>query len=125
MDCDDAILGWIYQHERPNWKPLQAALGSELVSWFMWMFEIELVTGPRLHAYKHSTTRRYLFLDASGQAYDDRGDGRYSQRSLSVAIIRGFAGWERCSPAERDLAALRLAVRRARQAATSVVSRHY
>lgn len=33
------------------------------------MFEVELESGLRLHAYKHRETRRYLHLDKEGRAF--------------------------------------------------------
>jgi hypothetical protein len=35
----------------------------------MWMHEVELEDGTRLHAYKHHETRRYLHLDHGGRAF--------------------------------------------------------
>jgi hypothetical protein len=35
----------------------------------MWMFEVELESGLRLHAYKHIETRKYLHLDKEGRAF--------------------------------------------------------
>jgi len=72
--------------EHPDWGPL-IELAPEHVDDFMWMFEVELENGVRLHAYKHWETRRYLHLDHSGRAFvylwdenlaaDD--DGRYEE----------------------------------------------
>jgi hypothetical protein len=53
----------------------------------MWMFEVELENGLRLHAYKHWETRRYLHLDHGGRAFvyiwnDDltaEDDGHYEE----------------------------------------------
>jgi hypothetical protein len=73
-------------YERPDWGPL-VKLAPEHVDDFMWMFEVELENGIRLHAYKHWETRRYLHLDHGGRAFvyiwnedltaDD--DGRYEE----------------------------------------------
>jgi hypothetical protein len=38
--------------ETPNWKPL-LDLEPDHVDDFMWMFEVELDGGARIHAYKH------------------------------------------------------------------------
>ncbi len=72
--------------EHPDWGPL-IELAPEHVDDFMWMFEVELENGVKLHAYKHWETRRYLHLDHSGRAFvylwdenlaaDD--DGRYEE----------------------------------------------
>lgn len=44
-------------------------LAPEHLGDFMWMHEIELEDGTRLHAYKHYETRRYLHLDHGGRAF--------------------------------------------------------
>jgi hypothetical protein len=72
--------------DRPDWGPL-VTLAPDRVDEFMWMFEVELENGTRLHAYKHWETRRYLHLDHGGRAFvyiwnedlaaDD--DGRYEE----------------------------------------------
>jgi hypothetical protein len=73
-------------YDRPDWGPL-AKLAPEHLDDFMWMFEVELEGGTRLHAYKHWETRRYLHLDHGGRAFvyiwnDDLtadDDGRYEE----------------------------------------------
>lgn len=52
----------------PAWEPL-IALAPEHVDDFMWMHEVELEDGTRLHAYKHSQTGRYLHLDQAARAF--------------------------------------------------------
>jgi len=56
------------QYDEPEWGPL-LELAAEHVDEFMWMFEVELESGLRLHAYKHIETRRYLHLDKEGRAF--------------------------------------------------------
>jgi hypothetical protein len=56
------------RYERPDWAPL-VELAPEHVEDFMWMFEVELENGVRLHAFKHWETRRYLHLDHGGRAF--------------------------------------------------------
>lgn len=60
--------GQVLQFERPVWEPL-IELVAERVDEFMWMHEVELEDGTRLHAYKHRETRRYLHLDHGGRAF--------------------------------------------------------
>jgi hypothetical protein len=55
-------------HDKPEWEPL-LELAAEHVDEFMWMFEVELESGLRLHAYKHWETRKYLHLDKEGRAF--------------------------------------------------------
>ena len=114
---DDVVRGWVRQHDQPEWRPLLAVVGRELVGWFMWMWEVELADGGRLHAYKHSGTRRYLYVDAAGRAYEEHPVGQFRPRSLPICIIRAFAGWERKRlQTTGDHAALRAAVDLARGA---------
>lgn len=56
------------QYDKPEWGPL-LELAAEHIDDFMWMFEIELESGLRLHAYKHIETRKYLHLDREGRAF--------------------------------------------------------
>ena len=110
--------GHVVQYERPHWAPLVRVLGHDLASWFMWMFEVELVDdGTRLNAYKHVATRRYLHLDGTGRTFHYDESGGYQEVAAPIAIARVFVGWERSSPTDEDAAALRAAIRRARAAA--------
>lgn len=52
------------------WAPL-LELAPDDIDDFMWMFEVELEDGTPLQAYKHRWTRRYLFLDEAGRAFDE------------------------------------------------------
>jgi len=60
--------GRVVNYEAPMWEPL-IALAPEELGDFMWMHEVELEDGTRLHAYKHCETRRYLHLDRGGRAF--------------------------------------------------------
>jgi hypothetical protein len=46
----------------PNWAPLEARLAASLCAEFMWMYRDRGV-----EHYKHTVTRLYLLLDASGK----------------------------------------------------------
>jgi hypothetical protein len=88
--------------ERPDWGPL-IELAPENFDEFMWMFEVEMEDGLRIHAYKHSETRRYVHLDQFGRAYvylwDEKltaeDDGRYQEVGpswlLDLALDNGRA----------------------------------
>jgi hypothetical protein len=80
----------------------------------MWMHEIQLADGSKIHAYKHSVTRRYLHLAADGRAFDYRVDGRYCEVYLATAIVRAFSGADRLLPSDEHLQAVRAAVQAAR-----------
>jgi hypothetical protein len=60
--------GRVVNHEAPIWEPL-IALAPDGLGDFMWMHEVELEDGTRLHAYKHYETRRYLHLDHGDRAF--------------------------------------------------------
>lgn len=60
--------GRMTQYEKPVWEPLLYLLRA-YVDDFMWMHEVELEGGIRLHAYKHWETRRYLHLSEDSRAF--------------------------------------------------------
>jgi len=76
--------GRTVNHELPAWEPL-IELAPDHVADFMWMHEVELEDGTRLHAYKHRETRRYLHLDHRVRAYariwsgSEEKDDRYEE----------------------------------------------
>lgn len=80
------------QGDRPDWRPLIDLIGEPLVGDFMWMFEVELSAGPRLHAYKHIDTRGYIHLSPKGLAlaYIPSAD-RYRRVSAADALAEVFA----------------------------------
>lgn len=68
MDRMRRKRGRVVNYESPIWEPL-VTLTPDNVGDFMWMHEVELEDGTRLHAYKHYETRRYLHLDHGGRAF--------------------------------------------------------
>ena len=75
--------GKVLQHDAPIWGPL-SELAPDQMGQFMWMHEVELEDGSRLHAYKHHRTLRYLHLDHGGRAFvfvwnEERVDGGLSE----------------------------------------------
>ena len=72
----------------------------------MWMHEGTFADGSTAQAYKHRSTRRYLFLDDSGQSYREVDAGTFVPIPLSFAIGVAFAGWHRVGPPDADVAAL-------------------
>jgi hypothetical protein len=53
-----------------NWEPL-LDLAPDDIDAFMWMFEFDLNEWTPLQAYKHRGTRRYIYLDDAGRAFDE------------------------------------------------------
>lgn len=78
------ISGQMTQYETPNWDPLLKLLAEYLVADFMWMHEVELKDGTRLHAYKNRETRRYLHLSLDGRAFVYCDDDRYCEVEISL-----------------------------------------
>ena len=74
------------RRRRPDWKPLETLLPLRLCGPFMWMHEVELEDGTRVQAYKHSTTRRYLLVDAEGDTWEDLDAYGYRRMRHSDAI---------------------------------------
>jgi hypothetical protein len=85
------IKGRSIQGEHPDWGPLEAAVGLDVVGDFMWMYDVELDDGRRVQAYKHIDTRRYVHLDSDGNAFIDETDGRYRSISIIELLMRVFA----------------------------------
>jgi hypothetical protein len=97
------VRGPIGEADQPDWRPLRRLLPDALVETFMWMFEVALRDGRRIHAYKHIETRRYLHIDIRGDAFYYTAEGRYRPIELSTlleAVLRPW--WEElgASPAE-------------------------
>ncbi|MGF1617998.1 MAG: hypothetical protein ACFCU2_09385 [Acidimicrobiia bacterium] len=74
--------------DRPDWKPLQAALPLEWCGGFMWMNRV-VSGGVVVELYKHGITRRYLNLDGDGTAYRWTGTG-YEPMPLDDATDHVF-----------------------------------
>lgn len=117
------IGGAIYQWELAEWQPLMELVG-ELSGWFMWMGEIRLDDGTRLHAYKHRETRRYLHLAAGGDAYAyvpppriDSGADGYRPISRTEALEEAFFDWPSFHEGDADFAAELAMLAEARAAA--------
>ena len=88
MPKQRAVHGEVTQSQRPEWGPLLSAVGQYGVVDFMWMYEIELRDGRRVHAYKHIDTRRYVHLDADVTAYAYLEGSRYRPVDLHVWLDR-------------------------------------
>jgi hypothetical protein len=110
------VEGELAQCKTPDWGPLMAVLDEPLLGWFMWMHEVRTSTGVAIHAYKHSSTRRYLHLDEYGTAYLFYELG-YLEVDLDWAIEKVFASWLASGRATaEDASAVWTAIERARAA---------
>ena len=57
-----------------NWKPLEAKLGAARCAGFMFMGRLN-----GINQYKHGISRRYLFLDDEGRAYEAAGRNEFRE----------------------------------------------
>jgi hypothetical protein len=123
--------GRVVNYEDPVWEPL-AQLAPDELGDFMWMHEVELEDGTRLHAYKHHETRRYLHLDHGGRAFvfvwredqDEDEDSQYEEVDprwlLELALARPD---ERASVFRQNITAEFKRLRWARSATKHRISR--
>jgi hypothetical protein len=88
----------------PDWRPL-LKVAPEVVTEFMWMFEVRLRDDTRIHAYKHRWTRRYVHLTIERHAWGYEPPGKYRRAYLYRTVISALRPWWRrddLTPAERD-----------------------
>ena len=64
-----------------NWKPLETKLGTARCAGFMFMGRLN-----GINQYKHGLSRRYLFLDDEGQAYEAAGRNEFRQIPFDEAL---------------------------------------
>jgi len=105
MSRNLSLRGRMSRIDRPNWDPLIDLVGLELVRWFMWMGQIELVDDTLVHAYKHVATRRYLHVGEDGRVFTYRSPDHYLEIGRAEAIEEAFLAWDQVLP-EPDAAAL-------------------
>jgi hypothetical protein len=86
-NAPEPICGRTIQVERPHWETLHRLVGDDLADRFMWMSEVELADGTRLHAYRDEKTRRYLYLTEDRRAFYFVGEGRYRQVDPRTALL--------------------------------------
>ena len=84
---DRILHGTIRQGARADWHALEDLVGTDLLSRFTWMFELELEDGARVHAYKDRITRRAVHLAEDGRAFVDTATGRYRQIDRHTAVV--------------------------------------
>jgi hypothetical protein len=114
MTRERRVFGETIVADVPVWEPLERAVGTRLMSTFMWMYEIRTTAGGRIHAYKHIDTRRYLHLDDDARAYEFVAEQRYRPIPLAEAIELAFASWHRLGASPDELADADAAADRAR-----------
>ena len=110
----DTLSGALAQYERPDWEPLIALVGVDVVGCFMWMNELELEDGLRVHAYKGIATRRYLHVGVDGRTFAHRPPDRFEEVTPPEALEAAFAEWEALLPLPCDPGAVRALLARHR-----------
>ena len=68
-----------------NWKPLEETLGALRCVGFMFMGRLN-----GIYQYKHGISRRYLFLDYEGRAYESAGRNQFRE----IAFEEALGGWK-------------------------------
>jgi hypothetical protein len=58
------------------------------------MYRVDLADGTVLEAYKHWSTRRYIYLDASGRGYELVGDETFEEGDPMVLLVKAIVDAE-------------------------------
>ena len=66
-----------------NWEPLELRLGAARCAGFMFMGRLN-----GIKHYKHGLSRRYLFLDDVGRAYESAGRNEFREIPFDEALAR-------------------------------------
>lgn len=74
------------------WEPL-LELAPEDVDAFMWMFEVEVEDWTPAQAYKHRGTRRYIYLDHGGRAFDEVRPDRLEEVEPRLLLEEVMGVW--------------------------------
>ena len=109
MPSSRVLAGELVRYDQPDWDPIVALLSEELAEWFMWMCEVALEDGRRVHAYKHIETRRYLHLGTDGSAWRYWA-GAYLPITPLAGVLEALCGWDLYARAGANDAAARAAV---------------
>ena len=67
----------------PNWKPLEARLSPARCAGFMFMGRVN-----GINHYKHGISRRYLFLDDEGRAFEATKRNEFREIPIDEALAR-------------------------------------
>jgi hypothetical protein len=75
-----------------NWEPLLDLAPGDIGD-FMWMFEFDLNEWTPLQAYKHRGTRRYIYLDRDGRAFDEVRPNRLEEVEPRLMLEEVMGVW--------------------------------
>lgn len=105
-----------FDTDQEDWGPLEAALPSDELNGFMWMYRTEH-DGHPIEVYRHAITRHWLHLGHDGAAYWWSERTGYQSLPIDEAIEMVFEGLEVAGYTRRSSGAEYLAERDARTAA--------
>jgi hypothetical protein len=80
------LLGARRADSVPDWRPLFGLSPGDVLD-FMWMHRVDLADGTVVEAYKHWSTRKYIYLDASGRGYELVGDTTFEEGDAMVLLV--------------------------------------
>jgi len=110
------VTAHLAQFDEPDWRPLQLAVGEDLMWPWMWMCEVRTTSGVAYQAYKHHATRRYLHLGPAAEAIQYVGDHRYVCVELVDALEDALhPWWDDLDATPEDTVACWIAIERARR----------
>jgi hypothetical protein len=78
---------------RPDWRPLIGLSPSDVPD-FMWMYRVDLADGTVVEAYKHWSTRKYIYLDLSGRGYELVGEETFEEGDPTVLLVTAILDFE-------------------------------
>ena len=112
MEGAERTRGEVCNFKQPNWRPLER-VAEEIAGAFMWMFEVDMENGDRVHAYKHIDTRCYLHLGVSGTAYAYVDEDDYRVVDLGTLLSEALMDWGAFGATPADLEACERIIARA------------
>jgi hypothetical protein len=120
MKSKRTLAGEVTQSNAPVWAALERLVGTDLMGRFMWMFELELEDGGRVHAYKDYFTRRYLPLAEDGRAFYYTESERYCEIDTYTALAGVYERRETAGLTEDEEEALGVALAKASAGLTAL-----
>lgn len=105
MELGRRITARPVQGDAPDWRPLEQVLPGELLSEFMWMYELRTPAGGAMHCYKHIDTRCSIHLDADETAFAYVGNDSYRSVRLAAVLREVFESWEELGASREQVAA--------------------
>ena len=105
-----------FDTDQEDWGPIEAALPSDELAGFMWMYRTQH-DGLPIEVYRHAITRHWLHLGSAGTAYWWSERTGYQRLPIDEAIEMVFEGVEEAGYTRHSSGAEFLAERDAQAAA--------